>query len=174
MKRALTICILFVFTGYIIVLFSAVNAFGVRKISFLGNTLSLSRQMAGLGSLFTREVSFNNFETNYRVHQNGKWETWQQFELPAFKDYIDNGNYAALKHNRLDIHLGQELYFKGAKQYPKDLSKTQAFNSFMAHLKYRHVNSQQIDSIEISYTKKWLDSNSIKRKVQLLKYKTAT
>lgn len=158
MKRALTIAILCCFLGYCLVLFSAVNALGTNKIPYLSQKLKQARLFAGAGSLFTREVSLNNYATLFRCHQNNKWGKWQQMEKPLFNAYVQHFSLASLKHNRLAIHLSQRLYFNGYLTNKQNFTQTEGYRNFMAHLIYAHNGNIRPDSVEIVYQIKIIDS----------------
>lgn len=173
MTRALTIAILCGFLGYCLVLFSAVNALGTNKIPYLSQKLKQMRLFAGAGSLFTREVSLDNYATLYRSYQNKRWSAWQTMEKPLFDQYVNQGSFAALRHNRLVIHLSQKLYFKGYLIGKQNFTQTEEYRNFLAHLILAQNKNVKPDSVEVIYQIKVIDSIGRHLPKTLLKFKAA-
>jgi len=151
MKRFVTIGIISIFFLYGLVLLSTFNIPGINHSVFLRNKFKKARLYAGIGALFTREVTLDNYATSYRFYQNGKWQNWQELEMPLFNSYINEVNFTSLKHNRLDIHLSQKLYFSGYKPNPKSFFQSVPFSSFLKHLIEVHNHNQKPDSIAVIY-----------------------
>jgi len=165
MKRKVTIVISCIFLLYGMVLLSSINFGKINYPSFLKNTLRQSRIFLGIGALFTREVSLDNYRTLYRFYQNGQWQGWQELEKQSFEAYVNDGNVAALKHTRLDMHLSQKLYFNGYKPQPKNFKNTVDYQVFIQHLIFRH-SATKPDSIAVSYQKEDRQSKKFRELIQ--------
>ena len=157
-----TIGIISIFFLYGLVLLSTFNIPGINHSFFLKNKFIKARLYAGIGALFTREVTLDNYVTSYRFYQNGKWQNWKELEKPLFNAYINDANLTSLKHNRLDIHLSQKLYFSGYQPDPQSFFQSVPYQSFLKHLIEVHHQHQKPDSIAVVYRINYQQTNKSK------------
>ncbi|MFP9098007.1 hypothetical protein ACLI09_03040 [Flavobacterium sp. RHBU_24] len=120
-------------------------------VPFMKNAGRTVQKYCGLGVLFNRESTVTGYATTYRLYQNGQWQRWQQLQQPSYDKYAQNGNYAALKHSRLDINLSRYFYNTAKDKTVEEVKGTKAYKEFAGHLLYCHSNGTRPDSLEVSY-----------------------
>jgi len=160
MKRLITIVTYCILLGYaLIVIFPAAPSF-IQK-SYIGKTKKKVKKAIGMGILFNRESALISKSVSYRFYQNGKWQQNRLLLEPLFNDYNASGNFAALKHCRLDSHLIGELQYIGKHKGIPAMLKSKAYAEFLDHLIYRHNGNIKPDSLEMSYYEKNYETDKL-------------
>jgi len=153
MKRFITITTGFVFLGYLLLMIFPVTP-AYFKSSYIGETTKKAKAALGFGPLFVSESASVSKSASYRLYQNGKWQQRQLLLEPLYNDYVTHGNYAALKHCRLDAYLVAELYIIRKHKGVPEMLKSSVYAEFTNHLIYRHNHNIKPDSLEVSYYNK--------------------
>ncbi|WP_154652568.1 hypothetical protein [Flavobacterium rivuli] len=160
MKRVITITTCCICFAYISMAVYNLYPSHLKKF-YLGKTLGKIKHQIGLGVLFDRPNSLIGKSVIYRLYQNGKWQENQQLLEPLFNDYKENGNFAALKHCRLDSQLAGRIHTIGKRQGIEKMKQSKKYKEFINHLIYRHNKNVKPDSLQIFYYIKDYKSNKL-------------
>ena len=167
MKRFVTIITICVFLGYILMTMAVVTP-NLFKKSYIRKTTNKVKYGIGIGVLFDRPNTLVGKSVTYRFYQHGAWQKNQQLLEPLFEEYSTTGNFAALKHCRLDAHLVRKIHTVSKHSGNTKMFKSNAFAAFKDHLLYSHNNKIKPDSIEVYYYIENFETNSMDL---LLKFK---
>lgn len=142
----------------------------VPKIPYAGKLLRKLKLATGAGTLFDRPGTMVNYESYLRVHEDGKWQPWQQMIKPLHEEYLNTGNFSALKLSRLDLYM-----FKKVRKIAKDknigaMKKSKAYSNFLRHMRLRYWQDSNPDSLEVAHYK---ISRTARRPTLLLTFKAA-
>lgn len=134
---------------------------GFSAIPKLGPGIKKIRKNTGTGVLFDRESSVVSREVVYRFYKNGSWKSWEKMQEPLYEEYSTTGNYAALKHCRLEGNLIYFLYRSAEVNGAEKMKKIRFYRQFMSHLLLAHNEGAKPDSVQVAYY--YLDNNAHNR-----------
>jgi len=160
MKRFIAIFTIFIFLGYILVAIYPYTPSFYQK-SYTGKATRKIKKILAYGALFDRENAIISKSVSYRFYQNGKWQQSQLLLEPLFNDYVTTGNFAALKHCRLDVRLVVRINQINKHKGIIKMLKSKEYTQFTDHLFYRHNQNIKPDSLEVSYYVKDYETNSM-------------
>lgn len=128
---------------------------------YIGKVIGKIKYRIGMGILFDRPKSLISKSVSYRFYQNGKWQQNQLLLEPLFDDYKAHGNFAALKHCRLDSQLASRVHSFGKRKGIATMKESKIYAEFIDHLIYRHNKNIKPDSIEVFYYTKNYKTDSL-------------
>lgn len=160
MKRLIAVATLCVFLWYGgVMVYPLLPA--VVKTPHVKAVFKKTRISSGLGVLFDREETFMRRYVSYRFYQDGKWQKEQQLLEPLFNDFKNRGNFAALRHCRLDMHLVVNVHSNSKRFGIDGMLKKQGWARLKDHMLYRHTGPVKPDSLELTYTVKKHDADTL-------------
>jgi len=160
MKRIITIATICAFLGYILLAIYPYVPVYFQK-SYTGRVIRKVKKTLAYGPLFDRENALISKSASYRFYQNGKWQQSQLLLEPLFSDYTATGNFAALKHCRLDTRLVVRINHINKHRGIIKMLKSKEYEEFTDHLFYRHNRNIKPDSLEVFYYIKDYESNNM-------------
>jgi len=150
MKRIVTLITCCAVFAYIIMALSQIYP-PIFKKSKIGNATDKIKYRIGIGVLFDRPKTLTGKSVTYRFYQNGKWQKKQLLLEPLFDEYKKSGNFAALKHCRLDSQLAAGIHRVGKHRDISKMKQSKRYAEFMDHIIYKHNKNVKPDSVEVSY-----------------------